>query len=308
MPAFSVSESVILKDDIENVYAYIRDFKNWPEWSPWLICDPEAKVTTEPNRYEWSGSIVGVGRMEIVKETPHSQIDFALEFKKPWKSKAEVTMALRKVEGGTELLWAMDSKLPWFMFWLKQLMTKLVSMDYQRGLKMLKDVLEKGRIDSTLDFVGEQEIAGCHFVGVERRCAIDSMEVAMGEDCERLMKWAEGAEAELLDENQKPFTIYDRWDLAKGLVQYRVCYPLTKALETLPEGFIDGERPACRAYVVGHTGAYRHLGNAWSAAMLRARSKVFKQSKTMMPFEKYVSLSNDVGEASTVTLICMPLR
>ncbi|MFC4992685.1 SRPBCC family protein [Rubritalea tangerina] len=310
MPSFSVSESITIKEKREDVYAFLRDLKNWPEWSPWIICDPECRVDFGNHRYTWEGAFVGVGEMEIAKETPHESIAFALVFQKPWRSRAQVEMRLSELDGGTEVRWTMASKLPFFLFWLKPTMVQLVRMDYQRGLKMLKELLETGVIHSTLDFVGEQEIAGCPYIGIERHCAIDAMETAMEEDFGKLMEWAAKEENKglLAEASRKPFTIYRKWDLKQGLVHYRVCHPLKESLSEVPYGFESGERAACRAYVVGHTGAYRHLGNAWSAAMLRARARLFKQSKEVMPFEKYVSMPGEVGEASTVTLICLPLK
>jgi DNA gyrase inhibitor GyrI len=309
MPEFSVSESIEIHEKATDVYEYLREFKNWPEWSPWLICDPESTVSFGNSSYSWNGKFVGVGSMETEKETPHRQIDYLLAFKKPFKSKATVTLSIEENGESSMLTWSMKSKLPFFLFWMKSTMAQLVAMDYQRGLKMLKEQLEEGRVHSVLDFVGEQEISGTHYIGVERHCAISAMETAMEEDFGKLMDWVKKADASTLpEETRKPFTIYEKWDLAKGLVSYRVCHSLRDSSVDAPYGFVSGERPSCKAYVVGHTGAYRHLGNAWSAAMLRSRAKLFKQSKSMKPFEKYVTMPDERGEKETITLVCLPLK
>lgn len=309
MAEISISESILINEKAEEVYAYLREFKNWPEWSPWLICEPDAQVEFGNSEYSWNGELVGSGTMTIEKETPHQQIDFVLEFRKPWKSKAEVSMRIESQGANSRLTWTMQSKLPFYLFWLKATMTQLISMDYQRGLKMLKEVLEDGRIHSVLDFVGEQQIEGTPYIGIERHVAMDSMECTMGEDFEKLMSWVAKADPQVLaDESQKPFTVYQKWDLAKQLVHYRVCQPLKSQATEVPYGFVSGERPSCEAYVVGHSGAYRHLGNAWSAAMLRARARLFKQSKSVMPFEKYVTMPDERGEKDTITLVCLPLK
>ena len=80
------------------------------------------------------------------------------------------------------------------------------------------------------------------------------------------------------------FSIYHKWDPIKGMVVYTTGLAVESAPESLPEGFVAGEFPACEAYEVTHTGPYRHLGNAWSSAMMHARAKVFKQSKKIHPF------------------------
>jgi hypothetical protein len=61
----------------------------------------------------------------------------------------------------------MDSKQPFFQFFLKGMMTSLIGMDYERGLRMLKDYVETGSVPSTLEFPGIQEIKRDIF----RRCS-----------------------------------------------------------------------------------------------------------------------------------------
>jgi hypothetical protein len=55
-------------------------------------------------------------------------------------------------------------------------------------------------------------------------------------------------------------------------------------------------------------GAYRHLGSAWSAGMMRERAKVFKSAKGHAPFEVYMSDPATTPEADLVTEIHFPAR
>ena len=45
MPKVSVRKSIVIDAPLEKVYEFVRDFKPWPAWSPWLITDPECKVS-----------------------------------------------------------------------------------------------------------------------------------------------------------------------------------------------------------------------------------------------------------------------
>ena len=105
-----------------------------------------------------------------------------------------------------------------------------------------------------------------------------------------------------------PFSIYHQWNPTKGTADYTIGFPLDSALETAPEGFVVGERPACETFPIKHTGAYRHLGNAWSAGINRARNKVFQQSKLTPPFEVYENDPCEVAEDALVTTVYFPLR
>jgi len=96
--------------------------------------------------------------------------------------------------------------------------------------------------------------------------------------------------------------------LKHGVVHYRVCHPVNKLVDSVPHGFVRGKRDSCLAHVIGHTGAYKHLGNAWNAAMVRGHGRIFQRHTKHKPFEKYTSFPSDVGEASTVTLVCIPTK
>ena len=309
MPAFFASDTITIRQNIDDVYAFLRDLNNWPDWSPWLSCDPDAKVGVGNTSFSWESELSGRGELEIHKEYPHTKIEFELKMKRPWGAKSQVEITLEEVGDSTKVTWSRSGKLPIFLFWMKEVVEQLTSLEYRRGLKMLKDLLETGKINSTVDFLGKQKVEGCYYVGVERHCAIESMEIALREDFEMLMDWVKEQPSSLVaDASQHMFTLYDKWDLKHGVVHYRICHPVKQLVESVPHGFVRGKRDDCNARVVGHTGAYKHLGNAWAAAMLRSRGRIFQSNSKHKPFEKYTSFPSDVGEQSTVTLVCIPTK
>ena len=152
------------------------------------------------------------------------------------------------------------------------MMVRMVAMDYQRGLKMMKEMLETGQVGSKLEYTADESFPARAYVGIRNVCSMDDIEKVMGGDFENLTSTVneKGIEA------TEFFTIYEKWNLGKGEVSYTVCVGVdgnTVNSEGLPEGFIIGARAACDGFVVTHTGEYEHLGNAWSAGMVRARSK-----------------------------------
>ncbi|MDA8948324.1 hypothetical protein N9H57_04220 [Flavobacteriaceae bacterium] len=40
---------MLIEKDCLSIFNIINDFHHWPKWSPWLIADPQANVTIEPN-------------------------------------------------------------------------------------------------------------------------------------------------------------------------------------------------------------------------------------------------------------------
>ena len=73
MPKVSVRKSIVIDAPLEKVYEFVRNFKEWPAWSPWLITDPECKVSyaDDGGQYTWEGDVVGqhIGRTKCFNTT-----------------------------------------------------------------------------------------------------------------------------------------------------------------------------------------------------------------------------------------------
>ena len=178
-------------------------------------------------------------------------------------------------------------------------------MDYERGLRMLKEYLETGEVGSKLEFPGEQAVPAQTYLGLRSTSSIADMGEAMSSDMKKLHEWVTVNGVELAG---TPFSIYHQWNPTKATTEYTLGFPLEKPLDSTPDGFVAGERPACRAFPIKHTGAYYHLGNAWSAGVNRARNKVFLQSKSIAPFEIYENSPQEVADEALVTTVYFPLR
>lgn len=304
MPAFTVSKSVLIDAPKARVFAYVRDFKAWPVWSPWLRSEPACEVVQHgDDAYSWDGNIVGAGKMAVTGESGTDRIDYQLNFFKPWKSQAGVAFEFRETDGGTEVEWRMESKLPLFMFWMKDTLVGMIGNDYQRGLHMLKHQLEQGHIPSKLAFLGTQPFAGFDYMGVRDTCAFEEIGESMGGSVGQLTDWMGKHGVQAAGER---FSIYHKWDLKRGLAEYTVGFPVDSVPGSLPRTMVGGHLPAGPTYVVQHTGAYSFLGNAWSGGMSHAQAKVFKQNKKRAPFEVDVHDAGDPCSPENVTMVHLP--
>ena len=307
MPKFTVSRSLIVGASLDKCFSTVRDFKSWPKWSPWLIAEPDCAVSfgEDERSYSWDGKIVGAGKMEIESESPNRSINYQLEFLRPWKSTSKVRFTFAEKGEDTEITWRMDGRLPFFMFWMKTMMSALIGMDYERGLSMLKDLLETGIVPSKLEFIDFNPCSGGTFVGIRTHCSIKDIGSTMENDFKRLCSLVDERRIEVIG---KPFSIYHKWEVVKGNTEYTVGYIVNGASADLPRDVVSGVLPDCKAYAIRHTGPYRHLGNAWAAGMFRARAKVFKQSKKIHPFEIYENDPSDVPENEVETIVHFPLK
>ena len=319
MPKFTVQKSVVIQAPAEKIYASVRDFRQWPVWSPWLNAEPGCPVSyaDDGRSYSWDGKIIGSGEMVVQEEKPNESIHYQLTFLKPWKSVSAVRFEFGEPDGGasTEVRWTMDGSLPFLLFWMKSMMTAFVGMDYQRGLNMLKDYIETGSVPSKLDFPGRQAFPGCDYVGKSTRCALADVGPRMEEDLKKVNAWFEQSGTAPAG---KPFSIYRKWDMVRQITEYTIAIPVpasptpaspTPASPTnVPRDLVSGHTPACETYQVQHTGPYRHLGNAWAAGIFHTRGKVFKQNKKIPPFEIYESNPCDTPEDELVTLLHFPAK
>ncbi|MGJ8634360.1 MAG: SRPBCC family protein [Luteolibacter sp.] len=307
MPTFNVSKSVRITASVEEVYGKVRNFREWPSWSPWLIAEPGAglEYDEEGKSYSWEGRITGAGGMTVLKEEKNRFMNCELVFLKPWKSVNRVDFLFSEREGGTEVTWKMKGSLPFFMFWMKGMMVAFIGSDYERGLKMLKAVVETGVNPSRLDFEGKRSFGGCGYVGVRTLCGIEEISERMGQDMGKVSGWLGGCGKEA---SGKPFAIYHKWDPAKGKVEYTIAMPVDGAPADPGEGLVGGEIPACEVYVVKHTGPYEFLGNAWASGMMHGRAKVFAADKKIDPFEIYENDPQVVKAEELVTTVHFPMK
>jgi predicted transcriptional regulator YdeE len=308
MPTMKLIKSISINAPIEEVYNNVADFHNWRLWSPWLIMDADATVSVREDGkyYDWNGKQVGSGNMTVLSETNGTHIEYDLTFLKPWKSHSKVKFDLQQKGDQVIANWHMESKLPFFMFWMKKMMEVFIGMDYDRGLRMLKEVCEEGEACSSLRFDGEHHLSRIDYIGIRTECSMNDMGKKMSEDMPRLLQFVQENELEITG---KPFTQYHKWAIMKNRVIYTSGIPVRKKEGiTLPDGFDWGNIPETKAWAVTHIGRYHNLGNAWSAAFMYQRNKVFRVNKAIHPFEVYVNNPAETPEKELETTIYMPVR
>nr|WP_320119636.1 GyrI-like domain-containing protein [uncultured Marinifilum sp.] len=307
MPKTHIEKSIIIAASIDKIKSILTDFNQWKAWSPWFILDPETKewISEEGKTHNWDGKRIGSGMISLISEQEYL-IQYDLKFLKPWKSQAKTDFILEKLDdNSTKLSWTMDGSLPFFMFWMKNMMERLIGMDYDRGLLMLKDYIEKGKVEARLEFLGESEFKACNFVGLKNECTIETIDKVMTEDFKKLADFAKENEDILTCDW---FSIYHKFDFNKNKVVYTSGVGIKSAAENLPAGMFTGTIPATKLHTVRHIGPYELSGNGWSAIMAMERAKEFKQNKKIPPMEFYRNSPMDTDPKDLISDICMPVK
>ena len=127
---------------------YLRELPRWSEWSPWEGLDPAMarEYTGTPGEvgstYAWEGNRkAGAGSMRI-ESVDADGVGIHLEFSRPFRSSNELRFALRPEDGGTRVVWRMETPRTFMSRFFN--MEKLIGPDFERGLKQLRQVAEAG--------------------------------------------------------------------------------------------------------------------------------------------------------------------
>ncbi|MEO1012308.1 MAG: SRPBCC family protein [Bacteroidota bacterium] len=307
MPKTFVSRSITINAPKEKVKNTLSDLHNWRPWSPWLVCEPEAKVDVEEDGrfYKWEGKRTGSGTIKVV-QVSEDKIEYDLNFLKPWKSYAKVNFNFTELgDGQTKTEWTMASSLPFFMFWMKKKMEAWIGMDYDRGLRMLKEYIETGSIRSRMEFVGKHAFEGCKYIGIKRTTSFDKIGEVMQKDFGDLKAFVK---SKGLDVNGFFFSQYHKFDMVSGSVIYTAGAPVAQIPDVLDAQFVSGDLPKAQFHTVRHHGAYDHLGNAWSASMMMMRNKEFKGVKNYHPVEIYRNDPEDTAPADLITDVSFAIK
>lgn len=310
MPKFHVHRSIEINAAPEKVFEVIADYSTWTTWSPWLIAEPDAqvKITGSPGAvgsiYSWKGNIVGAGEIEHLNLVTDKKIEDEIRFTLPFKSKSKVEFDIEPVGSNTRVTWHMHGSLPWFLFWMVTQMMTYIGMDYERGLKMLKEWIETGEIQSQTLNHGIEQIGPLKVLGVRRKCHChevgDSMEMAFAAVKEQFTQRNLPLDGQVI-------SVYHHMDCKERTFDYTAGFTVTEAPTELPEGLTLWSIPAVPALLVEHIGRYDHLGNSWSAAHQYVRAKKLKKAKHS-EFEIYLNDPATTPPGELQTKIYIPLK
>jgi predicted transcriptional regulator YdeE/uncharacterized protein YndB with AHSA1/START domain len=312
MPAYQIERSVEVSAPPAKVFDTIADFNVWKRWSPWLISDPEANVTVTGNPgeagqlYTWEGEVTGSGEMRLLEADRGRHLKIDLRFLKPFKSTAAVAFDFQPgPSGGTRVKWRMEGSMPWFLFWMIPMMKTFLGMDFHRGLLMVKDWVESGRIDSKVTPHEVEQVGPMRVFGVRAQAHVEAVgpeaKPAL-ERCERLF------DQHGLQRTGACLAAYHKMDVKRGMLDFTIGFVVSDTV-ALPagSGLSEWRLPLCRAFRVEHLGAYHHLGNGWSVANTLARHRKLKQSNAGA-FEVYRSTPKDAPPGSQRVDIYLPLK
>lgn len=309
MPEFEVRKSIVIDKPQSELIEFLSDFENWPSWSPWLVLEPECHLDFKGNHgrpgssYSWDGHLVGSGNMTLTYRSADS-LKMALQFIKPFKSRAIVTMDVVTQNQVSTLTWGMKSSMPWFLFFMTNMMKNIIGMDYDRGLTMLKAKLETGEVNTNLSIKGKRRQQPIQYIGIEGSAIIPEIGPVMRND---FLKLSEFLKSQNLEPAGPAFTIYYDMDMSSTRSVFRNCIPVSDPVTPDSPMLFDTLEEA-ETYVVNHTGEYQFMGNAWALAMQSSRSDKIKLRKKPKGMEIYVSDPDQTEPRDLISEVALFVR
>ena len=285
----------------------MREFQHWKQWSPWLLAEPDCVLDydADGSGYSWDGKIVGSGRVDI--EAAGDHMSCKLTFFKPFRSSNRILFEFAESNDGksTEVTWTLKGSLPFFMFWIKGMMQTYIGDDFERGLLMLKNFVERREKGFKLEFPGVQQFVGCHWVGIRRNCQKSEIGFRLSQDFATLFSWLE---QQNIEAKGIPIAIYNKWDLRTQRFNYTALIPVKQQLDNVGSAFVTGLIPPLKTYRVKLLGSFRFLPNAWACGIMHGRAKMYKTDRKHPPFECFHTMPDRVDDAELEAELHFPCK
>jgi Polyketide cyclase / dehydrase and lipid transport len=151
---FSIQRQISIDAPARDVFGWINNVRNFNQWNPWAAAEPTSLMTYNGTdegpgaSYSWKGKRTGEGSMTLLDQQKPNEVNFALEFLKPFKASNKASFRLTEGNGTTIVVWSMTGKNA-FIHKLMQTffsMDKMVGKDFERGLNSLKQLVESKKL------------------------------------------------------------------------------------------------------------------------------------------------------------------
>lgn len=306
---YQVKKECLINSSINSVRPLIENFQHWNSWSPWTVIEPNCPIQIKGSpgqvghSMSWDGEVIGSGKNTLTKNEPNC-LSYDLEFFKPFKSQAKVQFLFEEKFEETQVTWTLKSSMPFFLFFMVKMMKNWIGMDYDRGLRMLKEIAEKGSVNCSTTYSGLTDYRGFSYVGIKRTVDINNLSIALKTDFEQIVQDV------VLKRNKGArhwVTIFPKFDMKKMKTTYIAAVSDEDLKnESLDSHYIQGQIKDSRALEIKHDGSYDFLGNAWSMGMMYTRAKKYKSSG--FPMEQYWNSPLDMAPEELKSSIYFPVK
>ena len=282
--SYHVKRSLEVAAPIDSVFAAIIDLKSWPEWSPWLIHEPDTVITYSENYqqedgfYSWGGQVTGAGKLTHQEINSPRNIKQKIEFLRPFKSVNEIRWGFEKQKKNCLVTWEMVGKMPFLFRFMTRQMEPMIGRDYELGLSLLNGYMNASSPHPGLAFVGSEKLQDFYYWAIPCHGNLRQLEANRLANIVTLEN-AAGEKTGL------PFTIFHEFNPLESDYQAEVGIPVTE--RTQQSNYTRREFSGGRYFKMTLHGDHQFLPLAWYALSSHCRMHKIKLDKSRPSLEIY---------------------
>ncbi|MEL6924276.1 MAG: SRPBCC family protein [Bacteroidota bacterium] len=148
----AITTTQYIKASPAEVYAILIQLERFPEWSPFVVADPEQKNYVSGSNgelgstFHWEGvADKSKGYQTLAKVNPNSYVRMECTIEKPYESQPLFEYHLREIDGGTEVTQAFEVRVSGFSNFMMKLfgVKKQMKAANALGMERLKALVEQ---------------------------------------------------------------------------------------------------------------------------------------------------------------------
>lgn len=307
-----VRRSITIQKGQKKVFDKVRDLTSWPDWTPWLLHEHNAKLafSDQPNQehawYSWDDKHIGAGKIFHDKFTGTEKIEQHIEFQRPFKSTSQIWWEFEEIDANTTRVhWNMQSQMPFFARFMAQKMADLIGKDYELGLLQLRAELDNRAEKPRLYFDGGSiELPKQNALTIPFSGDLATMQKAMRNGYPKLMNYVSENHVET---SGYPLCAYYKVDPQRPYFSGDLAIPTSSEVET--DEFTVKSIPGGKFYKIELHGSYDFLPLAWSQAYSHLYIRKIKPQPKLPALEIYANNPETVSSNNElITYLYIPIK
>jgi effector-binding domain-containing protein len=293
--SYSFQRSRTIDAPVSLLFNKVNDFKNWPEFSPWIEQDPDATITFgditvgEKGSYAWKGPVLGEGAMQTLELDTNKSISQNIEFIEPFESSSNIEWTFKPTEDGTVVTWGMQGKQDFMTKMFTVIMGSIESETgpyFERGLFKLDSIAKADMAIYSINVTGETEHSGGYYLYNTTSCKFSEFQNNMSTMLSEIGSYAL---THNIRRSGAPFVIYHKWDEVNDAVIFSCAYPTNSRMIADNPNILTGKLNSFKCIKTVLTGDYVNLKEAWEKTMSYIETNNLKMIKTGPMIETYIT-------------------
>jgi hypothetical protein len=309
---FTVQRSHIINSPKSNVFIFVNDYKNWQDFSSWIVEDPEIKIRLPEKTigtgasYSWEGE-KAIGNLQTTAVKENESISQKMNYNGDLFS---VLLTFKDTVGGTKVTWKTTGKMSFAM---------KITAALNGGIDNIVGALHEkslANLDKTL--VYEMNTHKVEVKGIVKKLETFYLYQTFTTKISNITKNAQivfpkiilFCEQNNIELNGKPFTIYHTYDVGKGLSRLSFCIPIKEQILTSSGSDILSDKlETFEAIKTTLTGDYSHLKKAMNKTTEYCKTNKISIDTKFSYIENYTISATEIKNPSKwITDIYLPIK